>query len=1138
MQNSEKVIRYWRKSLSDESYAHVVVGEGTHDGFLLPEGTAGQWKVSPEILSGIGHPEGGSYLLGIGALSRVTGREGMRSILPVLIVPIEVNRRGEIAPDFEAGGPWLQRALFFQPFRFANSEAVEWKISTYPLLGDAGDKSVQDLPWEHRWQVAMPMVDKLLKTVTGGVNGWTRDNGESVIADLTGKLPEGWVAERAVFFIPLQAYEINRTSMTGPLLTAYDHLTEVMLNGRPPRTLQRFLSVGGEGDRPKVPVDAQDRLAAVRAHLGQVGDQFPMDEDQRRAAQTAAVMEEGSILAVEGPPGTGKTALIQALVADVVVQATLRNPEIPGKVLISSTNNQAIENVLETFARAGGHKRENAILTQRWLPGIGSIGLHLAAYSRVADSEMTSWKWPTYHPARNAVTSLSQLREDHISGSAWNTFRMFYAKQYGDKPEDADSAARELLRRVRELAEQLREHANGLQEAQSVLDQAWYLHEKKGYAIGIENEWRARLRQAKAAYDALHAEEQSPGFRLKQVLPGQKRKWEETREARLRAAGVPVPFGEALDWMRQLAKETKEAGAITAALQPYLPDGETDLESLGRDASQWASLRAKDEAADTTVRVQLFWTALHYWEAKWLSEMAKRHVTNKGLIPAWDYATDNQSAIEGWNLRFMAFPVMVSTLYSAPKFFANKSREPLTEMVDLVVIDEAGQVSPELAGPTVALGRKLVVLGDEAQIEPIWGVPEEVDRENIAQFHLSAIDYETLKTQGVTAYGTSAQARAYATDNTGHYRAQKDGKKAGPGLSLTHHRRSCEPIMQIYNRLSYQGRLRCERGLNDKAIAAGLQPLQYQHVPGFSRRAGESRENLFEASMVALWVASWRSRLLDIYAADDLSGIVGIVTPYAAQAVAIRKALRERSIPDAITVGTVHKLQGAERAVVLVSPAVGYGDSVSFFDGAANILNVATSRAKDALVLIGNLDQTPSAPTTYSRMVSSMIASGQRIPLPATEIPADRLVVPGINDAEYCPGNRVVPQIGEMIAGIAATRIEITLSEPEDLDAWAEGGPLHTAVAQAMEQRQAEVTILGRPDWDVKERVRFARTEQVAYQLCFSPFSGARITAGSRNFTCMAAGDRWSMSDPGPWTFFCGEKVRRTWTKPTVEGAA
>jgi hypothetical protein len=287
--------------------------------------------------------------------------------------------------------------------------------------------------------------------------------------------------------------------------------------------------------------------------------------------------------------------------------------------------------------------------------------------------------------------------------------------------------------------------------------------------------------------------------------------------------------------------------------------------------------------------------------------------------------------------------------------------------------------------------------------------------------------------------------------------------------------------------------------------------------------------------MVALWVASWRSRLLDIYSVDDLSGVVGIVTPYAAQAIAIRKALRDRGIPEAITVGTVHKLQGAERAVVLVSPAVGYGDSVSFFDGAANILNVATSRAKDALVLIANLDMTPSAPTTYSRIVSSMIASGQRLRLPDTEIAPDRLTVPGINDAEYCHGDLVMKQIGEMIEGIGATRIEITLSSPDDITSWAVGGSLHTAVAQAMEKRKAEVTIIGRADWELKEKIRFPHSEQTAYQLNFSPFSGARIIAGSKNFTCMAAGDRWSARDSAePWLFYCGEKVRRTWTKSTA----
>ena len=76
MKNSDAVVRYWRKSLSDESYAHITIGEGTRDGFLLQDGTAGDWKIHKDVLAGINHPDGGSFVLGIGALTR--GRTSSR----------------------------------------------------------------------------------------------------------------------------------------------------------------------------------------------------------------------------------------------------------------------------------------------------------------------------------------------------------------------------------------------------------------------------------------------------------------------------------------------------------------------------------------------------------------------------------------------------------------------------------------------------------------------------------------------------------------------------------------------------------------------------------------------------------------------------------------------------------------------------------------------------------------------------------------------------------------------------------------------------------------------------------------------------------------------------------------------------
>jgi superfamily I DNA and/or RNA helicase len=83
---------------------------------------------------------------------------------------------------------------------------------------------------------------------------------------------------------------------------------------------------------------------------------------------------------------------------------------------------------------------------------------------------------------------------------------------------------------------------------------------------------------------------------------------------------------------------------------------------------------------------------------------------------------------------------------------------------------------------------------------------------------------------------------------------------------------------------------------------------------------------------------------------------VGVVTPFAAQAGLIGSLLRRELGKDAgMTVGTVHALQGAERAIVLFSPTYGTVPADAFYDQTPNMLNVAVSRARDSFVVIGNL---------------------------------------------------------------------------------------------------------------------------------------------------------------------------------------
>ncbi|MBN4752353.1 hypothetical protein H3264_26350, partial [Escherichia coli] len=57
-----------------------------------------------------------------------------------------------------------------------------------------------------------------------------------------------------------------------------------------------------------------------------------------------------------------------------------------------------------------------------------------------------------------------------------------------------------------------------------------------------------------------------------------------------------------------------------------------------------------------------------------------------------------------------------------------------------------------------------------------------------------------------------------------------------------------------------------------------------------------------------------------------------------------------------LTVGTVHSLQGAERAIVLFSPVYSKHEDGRFLDSNSTILNVAVSRAKDSFLVFGDMD--------------------------------------------------------------------------------------------------------------------------------------------------------------------------------------
>lgn len=361
-------------------------------------------------------------------------------------------------------------------------------------------------------------------------------------------------------------------------------------------------------------------------------------------------------------------------------------------------------------------------------------------------------------------------------------------------------------------------------------------------------------------------------------------------------------------------------------------------------------LRTAVEPLDCSRRHRAFQLATHYWEGRWLlSAKAREQGPSQGRFNALP---------PDWRQRAMVTPCFVSTVNMAPRFFGKLTREGAT-FVDLLIVDEAGQVSPEVGAACFALANTALVVGDTEQLEPVWSVPKHIDIQNLKLSKLikNADDrgmIATLKKLGITASSGNLMQLAQ--------KACRIVENNTIGVFLAEHRRSVPEIVQYCNALSYQGRLVPMRPALRKRI---LPALGYLSVSGSERRVGTSLENVDEAKAIFHWLQVNDKRLREFYQAERLEELVAVITPFAAQR-ALLERLLGRDYPS-MTIGTVHALQGAERRIVIFSPV--YSEPVAgtfFFDRGSNMLNVAVSRAQDSFLVFGkmsllNVDQdTPS----------------------------------------------------------------------------------------------------------------------------------------------------------------------------------
>lgn len=271
---------------------------------------------------------------------------------------------------------------------------------------------------------------------------------------------------------------------------------------------------------------------------------------------------------------------------------------------------------------------------------------------------------------------------------------------------------------------------------------------------------------------------------------------------------------------------------------------------------------------------------------------------------------------------------------------------------DLVIVDEAAQMSlPATLGP-LRLGERFILIGDPHQLPPVRLRARDVESGNGARREEASL-FELL------------ERRARETDSDGL-------------VVLSEQYRMNDGICALPARLWYRDALRPANGevaaarLRLRAseqpfgktrdllehIVSPARPVTFVDIP---RQAGEGpRVNLLEATWVARIVRHLVERGADLEGEGDArEGMfsLGAVAPFRAQVAAIRRCL-ELELPaleEAIrgTVDTVDRFQGDERDVMIVSLTT-VGDSIHSLLQDERRLNVAITRARKKLVILGS----------------------------------------------------------------------------------------------------------------------------------------------------------------------------------------
>ncbi|HEV7130063.1 MAG TPA: AAA domain-containing protein, partial [Ktedonobacterales bacterium] len=253
---------------------------------------------------------------------------------------------------------------------------------------------------------------------------------------------------------------------------------------------------------------------------------------------------------------------------------------------------------------------------------------------------------------------------------------------------------------------------------------------------------------------------------------------------------------------------------------------------------------------------------------------------------------------------------------------------------DVAIVDEASQLTVPAVVAALRFAERFILVGDGRQLPPLVVSPEAAER-GLQQSLFSSLSER---------WGTAAS------------------------ITLTRQYRMHPVICEFPSQAFYAGVLTAAGAAQSQllefsaAVADGLdavldprRPLVLVEVPSAADASLEAgRTSRAQARVVGRLVRGLRARGI-------VAERIGVIAPFRAQVAAIRQQLAHAGETE-ITVDTVDRFQGGERAVIVLSfgQALGFAHAgargllAASFVADPNRLNVALTRAQRKLIVVGD----------------------------------------------------------------------------------------------------------------------------------------------------------------------------------------